>query len=560
MQTQEITNQNKSREKWIVRLIAFLTFLAGVINISSAIQPALRERVELLKTFMPEIMLHGSRVLVAVVGFALILVASGLLRRKRIAWMISLALLSISFAGHLNKGLDIEEAGFNLLLIVLLVITSNNYKAISDKGSFRHGIIILAASILFTLIYGTAGFLLLDRHFGPVTLQKAIAQTWNLFFDPQNSLLQPLTNYGRFFKSSIVIIGASSFLMALISMLRPVLEAGIALPAEREKAKQIIEEFGRSGLCRALLFPDKSYFFFKNCVIGYSLGGRTAVALGDPVGPEGELPACIAAFKQFCANNDWIPLFVSVLPDNLQAYSAAGLQSLCLGYEAIVNLKDFSLEGSQHKNMRNAHTHIMKTGYRAEVVPPPHAISDLQPLRQISDAWLKERGLNELRFSDGWFDPAYLAECPLIIVRDADAKPVAFSNLVGEYQKNEVTIDLMRHYPDVEPGTMEFLFVSALFWAKEKGYDSFSLGLSAIAGVGEEKGDPQTEKALHLLSTRLSRYFDFAGLRKFKDKFNPTWEPRYLIYDSPANLPAAVTGLIEVHSSKTILQTLLGKK
>ena len=53
MQTQEITNQNKSREKWIVRLIAFLTFLAGVINISSAIQPALRERVELLKTFMP---------------------------------------------------------------------------------------------------------------------------------------------------------------------------------------------------------------------------------------------------------------------------------------------------------------------------------------------------------------------------------------------------------------------------------------------------------------------------------------------------------------------------
>jgi phosphatidylglycerol lysyltransferase len=118
----------------------------------------------------------------------------------------------------------------------------------------------------------------------------------------------------------------------------------------------------------------------------------------------------------------------------------------------------------------------------------------------------------------------------------------------------------MRHYPDVEPGTMEFLFVSALFWAKEKGYDSFSLGLSAIAGVGEEKGDPQTEKALHLLSTRLSRFFDFAGLRKFKDKFNPTWEPRYLIYDSPANLPAAVTGLIEVHSSKTILQTMLGKK
>ena len=115
--------------------------------------------------------------------------------------------------------LDIEEAGFNLLLIVLLVITSNNYKAISDKGSFRRGIIILAASILFTLIYGTVGFLLLDRHFGPVTLQKAIAQTWNLFFDPQNSLLQPLTNYGRFFKSSIVIIGASSLLLSMTNCL-----------------------------------------------------------------------------------------------------------------------------------------------------------------------------------------------------------------------------------------------------------------------------------------------------------------------------------------------------
>ena len=97
MQTQEKTNQNKSREKWIVRLIAFLTFLAGVINLSWAIQPALAERVGCW-AFMPEIMLHGSRVLVAVVVSRSWLVASGLLRRKRIAWMISLELLSISFA------------------------------------------------------------------------------------------------------------------------------------------------------------------------------------------------------------------------------------------------------------------------------------------------------------------------------------------------------------------------------------------------------------------------------------------------------------------------------
>ena len=179
MQTQEKTDQNKSREKWIVRLIAFLTFLAGVISISSAIPARAANASNCLRLSCPEIAYHGSRVLVAVVGFAL-LVASGLLRRKR-CLDDKPGALSISFAGHSEQGLDIEEAGFNLLLIVLLVITSNNYKAISDKGSFRRGIIILAASILFTLIYGTRPGSSFSIAIWAGYAAKAIAQTWNLF-------------------------------------------------------------------------------------------------------------------------------------------------------------------------------------------------------------------------------------------------------------------------------------------------------------------------------------------------------------------------------------------
>jgi phosphatidylglycerol lysyltransferase len=183
----------------------------------------------------------------------------------------------------------------------------------------------------------------------------------------------------------------------------------------------------------------------------------------------------------------------------------------------------------------------------------------MQALREISVAWLVLRHGGEMHFSDGWFEDNYIRNGPVIVVHAPDGSPTAFANLVNEYQKNEITIDLMRHYQKVEHGTMEFLFARMLEWAKEKGYATFSLGLSAIVGIGEKPDDPRVEQALHTISDYVSRFYNFRGLHNFKEKFHPRWEPRYLIYKGLASLPLVLSTLLNVHTGGNFLWKYLRK-
>ena len=133
---------------------------------------------------------------------------------------------------------------------------------------------------------------------------------------------------------------------------------------------------------------------------------------------------------------------------------------------------------------------------------------------------------------------------PAIGLRGSQAELTsAFANLVPEYQRNEATIDLMRHRRDVEHGTMDFLFVALFQWAKERGYATFNLGLSALSGVGERADDPTVERALHYIYEHVNQFYNYKGLHAFKAKFDPQWSPRYLIYPGPASLPAVVDEL-----------------
>jgi phosphatidylglycerol lysyltransferase len=545
-----------------VHLSAFLTAVMGVINLTSSLQPALRTRLATLENILPLEVQHGSRFSASLAGFALLLLAGNLWRRKHAAWLVTLILLGVSIVSHLFKGLDYEEASFGLALIILLVLLRRSFHAASDRPSLKQGLKVLAAAFVFTLIYGVVGFLLLDEHFHrQFGLLDAVRQTAAMFALLEEPPLEPLSGFGRYFAVSIYGIGLVTVAFAFLMLLRPVLVRRPASSAERARAKAIVQQFGRTALARATLFEDKSYFFSaENVMIAYGARGHGAIVLGDPIGPPEHIPAAIQQFCAFCAHNDWQPAFISTLPDHLEAYRAAGLNTLCLGFEAIVPLQHFTLEGSENKNLRNGVSRMERANYHALIYTPPIDDALLHTLKAISDAWLTLQSGGEMHFSDGWFDPAYLRECPLIVLQSPEGRPVAFANLVGEYQNNELTLDLMRHFPESPNGTMDYLFAKMLLWARDQGYSTFSLGLSAIVGVGEKADDPRIEQALHTLAEYLSRFYNFKGLHNFKEKFHPQWEPRYLVYPGAAQLPLLLNTLLEVHSGGNYLWKYLWKK
>ncbi|MDJ0593908.1 MAG: phosphatidylglycerol lysyltransferase domain-containing protein [Pleurocapsa sp. MO_226.B13] len=332
-------------------------------------------------------------------------------------------------------------------------------------------------------------------------------------------------------------------------ILRPVLLQVGGTELERERALNIIKQHGRSSLAHFCLLPDKSYYFSPTgkTVIAYVPKGIGAIALGDPIGAAEDLKEAIIGYKEFCDRNDWDPAFYQTLPDNLDLYKSLGFKAVKIGEEAIVNLQTFTTQGKPGRNLRNSLNRFHKLGYQVKFTKPPISNELLDRLKIISDRWLSEMQGSEKRFSLGWFDYNYLGNCELATVESQSGEIIAFTNIVPEYQLNEVTIDLMRKLDNTEHGVMEFLFVSLFKHYQELNYDSFNLGLSALAGL-KKNPSSRLETGIDYLYKHLNRFYNFQGIHGFKDKFNPRWESRYLIYPSLAALPDVVVALIRADS------------
>jgi phosphatidylglycerol lysyltransferase len=527
----------------LVHGVALLTAAMGVMNVISAVLPSMRDRLRLLRLlgeYSPFSIRAGGHLVSALAGFALLLLSVSLWRRKQLGWLLTLMILIISIPIHLLKGLDYEEATLAALLAGLLVYLRPNFHARSDPPSVRQGLLTLLAALAFTLIYGVIGFYFLDRHFNvSFGFWSALRQTIVMFTQFYNPGLQPVTGFGRYFVASIYVISAVTIGYALLMLLRPVLGRRSQTEDERSRAWEIVRAHGRTSLARYALLDDKSFFFTPaGSLISYVVADRVALVLGDPIGPSEDFEPAISSFQDFCSKNDWLPAFYQVPSTNLEAYRSQEFHTLPIGHEAIVDLACFTLDGSQNKTLRNSYNKMVRLGYHYDVIQPPYSARMLRELQFVSDDWLTAHRATELRFSLGWFDQAYLNTCPILLVRDREGFIAGFANLVSEFRANEIAVDLMRYLQHGESGLMDFLFVSLFQWAREQGFSTFNLGLSALSGVGEQTDDPIVERALNFIYQNVDRFYNFRGLHSFKEKFHPTWSERYLAYPAMSNLPA----------------------
>ncbi len=540
---------------WHVRLLAILTGLMGLVNLLSATTPSLRSRVALLHDWLPLALRFGSHLAAALSGFALLLLARGLWRRKRTAWLLTLALLIVSGVSHLLKGLDYEEALLAAGLALWLLHSRAAFSARSDPPSVRRAVGVFAAALLFTLVYGVLGLNFLDRHFSiDFNFAQSVRQVAIMFTQFEAPDVVPVTPFGRYFAGSVYAVAAITMGYALLALVRPVLVRHPAGAVQRARARCIVEQWGKTSLAWFALSPDKSYYFSPGGSVAAFVVSRTVcLALGDVIGPPDDVLPALQGFCALCARNDWQPAFVATEPDSLAEYEAVGLSTLCIGYEAIVPLRDYSLAGGRSKDIRGRVARLQKLGYTARLHPAPLPDTLLAELRAVSDEWLSLVRGGEKSFFIGAFEDNYIRHCPVMAVHGPDNRVCAFANLYPEFGRNEATIDLMRRRRAGENGIMELLFVSLFFWAKENGYDTFNLGLSPLAGVGHDMDDPAGERALRFIYERSRKYYNFQGLHGFKSKFHPQWSPRYLIYPGASSLPAVALAVIRAHAGENFL-------
>jgi phosphatidylglycerol lysyltransferase len=153
--------------------------------------------------------------------------------------------------------------------------------------------------------------------------------------------------------------------------------------------------------------------------------------------------------------------------------------------------------------------------------------------RNISDAWLASKHTREKGFSLVFFQEEYLCLSPAAVVRRENII-IAFVNVLTGAKYLGLSFDLMRHYPDAPNGTMDYLFTNLMLWGKEPGYQRF---------ISDKQLAPFISWLEAFLYRHGEHFYNFQGLREYKDKFGPQWEPRYLVSPGGFSLPLIVTDL-----------------
>ncbi len=282
---------------------------------------------------------------------------------------------------------------------------------------------------------------------------------------------------------------------------------------------------------KAILFDEHREGF-----VMYDVYGRTWVALGDPVCPPTRMAEVIRLFLEKCDDFGGTPVFYEVSTTYLHHYVDFGLTFLKLGEEGRVDLESFNLDGSAGSKFRQAIRRLERDGGVFRMLKPADVPSVMNQLRGVSDDWLEKRAGSEKQFSLGFFDADYVSRFPVAVI-ERGGQIQAFATIWEGPKKQELSVDLMRFSHEAPRDIMEALFVHVMNWGKSEGYHWFSLGMAPMSGFEQSPVAPLWTKAGLFLYEHGESIYNFQGLRAFKEKFKPEWQPRYLAYPGGLKLP-----------------------
>jgi phosphatidylglycerol lysyltransferase len=521
------------------RLGAVLTALAGVMNIVSALYPAIPERMEVLSDIVPLIVIRSAQTGTVLLGFALVLLADGLRRRRRRALQITVLFLLISAVLHLTKGLDFEEAMAAIALAAVLLrrrsVFSVRSSPVIPTHLFSQGGVVVA----LYAFYVVGGFFILRHAIFPApSILRVLEEPVRLVADV--AYFHYATPQARWFERSISSIGCLVALYLVLRLIRPLIPNSKATASERSRARQLVREYATDALAYFSLQDGRLYFFndANTAFLSYRVWGNVALVGGDPVGPEDCFTELIVSFVEFALANGLEPCFLGVSARTLSLYSALGLGTLKIGEEAVIELERFDPDALKRK-VRRAVRHVSDLGitavtYRRGDVPP-HI---LRQIRMISREWVRTKGGSERGFSMtlGRIPRASDADCELVVAQRGD-EVLGFLSFAPVYRVHSWSLDSMRRRPDSPNGLMEFLVIRASESYRARGCKTVSLNFATLSNASDDIGSRAVDETRRFLFERLSAYYQLKSLYQFNDKFGPRWSSRYLAYRDVLKIP-----------------------
>ena len=511
---------------WVPRLVPQVlsgaVFLTGVILLLSGATPPLAHRLAWLGELLPLGVIELSHFVGSLAGVSLLVLAWALWHRLDAAYGLTVALLLVGIGASLLKGGDWEEASaLAVVLIALLPARPYFYR----KAAIAAEPLETGWVLAILVVIGGSVWLGMFAH-KHAQYRNELWWQFALHADAP-----------RFLRATVGAV-AAVLAAGLLRLFRHAPPA-VALPgpAELERAAALVSASPDVSAGLALL-GDKAVLFSESGkgFLMYGVERRTWVALGDPVGPPADQVELAWRFRELADRHGGWTVFYEVGVGCLPLYIDLGLTLLKIGEEARVPLTDFSLEGPERRALRRTQRQMEREGVTFDVVPAADVPPLLPRLRAISDAWLAEKRTREKGFSLGYFDEAYLARFPLAVAR-RDGEIVAFASLWTSLPKVELSVDLMRYGAGAPPGVMQYLFAELMLWGRAQGYEYFGLGMAPLSGLERRTLAPLWSRLGAFMYRHGEHFYNFQGLREYKAKFDPIWEPRYIASPGGVALP-----------------------
>jgi phosphatidylglycerol lysyltransferase len=508
---------------------ATLAFVAGIALLVSAAQPALPDRLDALLGLWPMAAVELSHFLASIVGALLLIVAGGLWRRMDGAWWLTMALLLAGAIFSLVKALDWEEAA---LLSLIALGLGRVHGAFYRRSRMVASLLSAPWLVAALAVLAASLWLLLASH-----------QT----SDYRDDLWFDLLRQSDASRSLRALAGA--LIVSLLALAWLALhpgnpdQHGLESTETAAQVRTVLATGEASqGEANLALTGDKAFVFSPTgkSFVMYRRRRDLWIAMSDPVGPLAERLDALVAFHTAADSHGASPVIYGASSSLLPALIDMGYAIGKIGEKAMIDVPGFNLDGSRRAKLRQAQNRANREGWQVEVVMPATG-ELLAQLRPVSTAWLEAHKGREKSFSLGRFEPDYLANFPIALMRGGpDDRAVAFASLWPTPDRGQLGIDLMRHDQAGPGNVMDVLFLGIIAWAKQQGYRRFDMGMTPLAGLPGHRFAP----AMSLLGGAIfaggEQFYGFQGLRAFKSKFDPAWEPVFIAAPGHVSLPFAL--------------------
>jgi len=537
--------QSRLERRRIRWFFAGLLVISGILEIVGALLSHHRVRSELLGSLLGQDITLGGRTGAVLTGLGLLLLAGGIARGKRVALRTTLVLLAATIVFDLVKDLDFESAALSAWILFGLWWFRRHFEADSEPSRVRWGLALLVGGVGLAVLYAVFGTLVLSNQLvgesGPVQRLESVAA--GLAGNP--TMYRALTVRARWFLDTLPVVSYGLVLFALLQLLRPVFAPRAAI-ADRERVHELLKKWGRNHISHLAVFGAESYHWFddEGCV-AFSVQGRTALALGDPICPPELVKKGLEDFVAYCERQDWIPAFYQV--DLERDYRDATFTLVPIGSEALVQTQTFGLQGKERRDLRYAVNRCDKEGVRITFLSGPDAMAaHSQQLHELSARWLQRRRGPELSYSLGTLSTLTDPDITVGLAFAPEGRLEAFVSWLPVPARKAWTLDLMRRRPDSIYGVMETLIVRSIEEAARGGVDEVSLGVAPRVIASGDTSDP-ADRALRAMYWGLDRFQRTRSLYHFKSKFSPRWEDRYLAAPNASTLPEVLIALVRAH-------------